>query len=64
MKAAAPEAIAALPGFSLKTAQRILDTLHGRAENTLALNGTSPGETTEPVGTTAAPTPDRAESVE
>lgn len=31
VKAAAPEAIAALPGFSLKTARRILDTLHGVA---------------------------------
>jgi excinuclease ABC subunit C len=30
VKEATPEAIAALPGFSLKTAQRILDTLHGR----------------------------------
>lgn len=31
VRAAAPEAIAALPGFSLKSAQRILDVLHGRA---------------------------------
>ena len=30
VKSASPEAIAALPGFSMKSAQRVLDALHGR----------------------------------
>lgn len=45
VKSAAPEAIAALPGFSLKTARKILDTLHGVGVTPEAAgNGASGGD--------------------
>ncbi|MGH7638146.1 MAG: helix-hairpin-helix domain-containing protein, partial [Gemmatimonadaceae bacterium] len=44
VKAASPEAIAALPGFSLKTAQKVLDTLHGVVPTTPSTNGAAPSE--------------------
>jgi len=46
VRAAGVDAIAALPGFSAKSAQRILDTLHGRAPTVAASNGTSGNATT------------------
>ena len=63
VKAAAPEAIAALPGFSLRTAQRILDTLHDRPANATG-NGASNRESTEAVSATVTPASDRVESDE
>jgi excinuclease ABC subunit C len=44
VRAATPEAIAALPGFSLKTAQRILETLRASSPLATAQNGTAPPE--------------------
>jgi excinuclease ABC subunit C len=41
VRSASVEAIAALPGFSARGAQRILDTLHGRAAPAAASNGAS-----------------------
>jgi len=64
VKAAAPEAIAALPGFSLKTAQRILDTLHGRTPATATENGASNEESPERVSATVTPASGLPESGE
>ena len=46
VKSASPEAIAALPGFSMKSAQRVLDALHGRTPAAAAPTASSdaPGE--------------------
>ena len=46
VRAAGVDAIAALPGFSATSAQRILDTLRGRAPTVAASNGTSGNATT------------------
>ncbi|HYC53053.1 MAG TPA: excinuclease ABC subunit UvrC [Gemmatimonadaceae bacterium] len=54
VKTATPAAIAALPGFSLKTAQKVLDALHGRpaiaepAANTTEVAVPSEAERPEP----------------
>lgn len=45
VRTAAPEAIAALPGFSLKSAQKILDVLHGRAT---PVEAPAPSESEQP----------------
>src|SRR5436190_1771731 len=49
VKSATPESIAELPGFSIRSATRILDVLHGRAVVTSAAAGAarSPEPTTE-----------------
>jgi excinuclease ABC subunit C len=44
VRAATPEAIAALPGFSLKTAQRILETLRASSPLAAAQNGSGTPE--------------------
>jgi excinuclease ABC subunit C len=62
VKSAAPEAIAALPGFSLKTARRILDTLHGRADAAeAAQNGASTSDEINAASVTETRVPEPGE---
>jgi excinuclease ABC subunit C len=44
VRAATPEAIAALPGFSPKSAQRILDALRPASPAAVTQNGSAPVE--------------------
>jgi excinuclease ABC subunit C len=48
VREAAPEAIAALPGFSLKSAERILHTLRNTSPTAPPADAAGPGPTEEP----------------
>jgi excinuclease ABC subunit C len=56
VKDATPEAIAELPGFSAKTAAKLLDQLHGRVpvEAAPAIDGTAPAEEAATAGAEGA----------
>jgi hypothetical protein len=48
VRTASPEAIAALPGFSMKSAQRILDILQQRSPTAPAAESAQPAESAVP----------------